>query len=628
MTENLDLRQPVEEALERGAWAEANAALAALWRRQPTPATAGYVVSRYERLRAHLPLAPCRLAVLRSFTVEPVVPLLRAAAFAGGIDLTVQVGDFNAYAQEMLNGNSGLYGFEPDVVVLAVQTRDVAPDLWERFTGLSPDQAEAAARRCADGFRDWARAFRAHSRAHLIVHNLELPAVPGPGILDGQSEAGQAALIRGINRELCRLAGDHAGVYVLDYDGLVARQGRARWHDERKWLTMRMPLAADSLVHLAGEWLRFLHPLAGRVCKVLATDLDNTLWGGVIGEEGMAGIKVGPEHPGAAHQALQRAMLDLYHRGVILAVCSKNNPADALEALQSHPGMLLRPAHFAALRVNWNDKAQSLREIAAELNVGVDAVAFLDDNPVERERVRADLPEVTVIELPEDVAGYAQALRQSPVFERLTLSAEDRERGRHYSGQRQRAEFERGAASLEDFYRSLQQEAEIAPVTRETLARVAQLTQKTNQFNLTTRRYTEQQIAELAASPGWQVYSLRVKDRFGDNGIVGVAILCRAGEVCEVDTFLLSCRVIGRTVETAFLSHLVAEARADGGRRLEGWFLPTKKNAPAEGFYAAHGFRRSEQREAGSLWSLDLEEAHIACPEWIRVTCLEKAFVA
>ena len=625
MVDNIDLRQQIEECLDQGAWPKANTLLAALWRQQPTTATAGYVVSRYERLRAHLPLVPCRLAILRSFTLEPVVPLLRAAAFVGGIDVTVQVGDFNTYAQELLDPTSQLYQFEPDVVILAVQTRDVAPDLWKGYTDLSAAETRAAQKRVVDDFRNWVQVFRSHSQAHLVIHTLEVPPLPSQGILDSQLKTGQVAAIQQINQKLRHLAGNHTGVYILDYDALVARYGRARWHDERKWLTMRMPIAADGLIHLANEWLRFIHPLTGKVCKALVTDLDNTLWGGVVGEDGMEEIKVGPEYPGAAHQSLQRVILDLYQRGIILAICSKNNPADAMEVLESHPGMLLRPQHFAALRINWSDKAQNLREIAAELNVGTDALAFLDDNPVERERVRVELPVVTVIELPDDPMGYAQALRDSPLFERLSLSAEDRKRGGYYAEQRQRVEIEHSAASLEDFYHSLQQEVEIAPVIPKTLARVAQLTQKTNQFNLTTRRYSEQQIAEMAASRDWHVYSLRVRDRFGDNGLVGVAILHFADEVCEIDSFLLSCRVIGRTVETAFLAYIVEQAQSRGIRRLTGWFLPTKKNAPAESFYATHGFEPLEQQDRGYLWSLDLQDAQIACPEWIRLIAIESA---
>jgi FkbH-like protein len=617
---NAALRQEIDHLIASESVTAASAYLAQLWQEEAGPSAAGFVVSRYEQLCPYLSLITRRLFILRSFTVEPAVALLRAAAFVNGIDVMVQVGDFNAHAQEILSPTSRLYQSAPDIVILAVQTRDVAPDLWGGYADLSPAESKAAVERVVADLQTWIQAFRAHSQAYLIVHTLEIPPLLNHGVLDSQSEAGQAAAIQQINQELHRIAGEHRGIYVLDYDALVARHGRLRWHDERKWLTMRMPIAAENLMHLANEWLRFIHPLTGKVCKVLVTDLDNTLWGGVLGEDELEGLKLGSEYPGAAYQALQRAMLDLFQRGIILAVSSKNNLPDAMEALERHRGMLLRPQHFAALRINWNDKVQNLYEIAAELNIGTDALAFIDDNPVERARVRVEAPEVTVIDLPNDPMGYAQALRDSPVFERLVLSAEDRERGQYYAEQRLRLEFERSASSLEDFYRSLQQELEIAPVTAETLTRVAQLTQKTNQFNLTTRRYTEQQIVDMMSIPDWRVYPVRVRDRFGDNGLVGVAITRDIHEVCEIDVLLLSCRVIGRTVETALLSFLAERAQSSGMKRLQGWFLPTKKNEPAKEFYPVHNFQLVTEHDGGTLWSVDLEQAEFKCPEWIRLT--------
>jgi FkbH-like protein len=445
-----------------------------------------------------------------------------------------------------------------------------------------------------------------------------MAACAGGGILDAQRADNAAEAIQRINRGLRALAGEHRGVYVLDYDALVARHGREKWGDARKWLTVRLPVASANLPHLAREWLRFLHPLAGKVAKCVAVDLDNTLWGGVIGEDGMNGIRLGAEYPGAAFQELQRALLDLKRRGILLAVCSKNNPADAMEALSGHPGMVLQPRDFAAMRINWNEKARNLREIAAELNIGLDTIAFLDDNPVERQQVREQAPEAIVIHLPQDPMGYSQAVRDCPWLERLTLSEEDRQRGEYYAAQRERVELERSVTSKEDFYRGLEQVAEIAPVNAQTLARVSQLTQKTNQFNLTTRRYTEQQIAEMAASPAWRVWSLRVKDRYADNGLVGVAIAKVDGQVCEIDSFLMSCRVIGRTLETALLAHLAADARERGAKILQGWFLATKKNAPAQEFYRDHGFEVAEQTAEGVLWKLDLQEKEIRTPEWIK----------
>jgi len=615
-----DLRTEIDKLISAGSAEQAARRLLELGRNESGLATASFIVSRFKRLRGRTPILEYRLAILRSFTIEPAVLMLRAAAFSCGIDLQVHIGDFNAYAQEILDSESSVYGFAPDAVILTARTADLAPDLWQSFTSMTPQTISEAVERVCSSFRRWLRAFRERSKAALVVHTLEQPLRPASGLLDAQSLTSQKEAIQSINRELSRIAGELRGVYLLDYDALVARHGRLHWQDDRKWLIARMPIAADHLIHLSREWLRFLVPLAGKIAKALVVDLDNTMWGGVIGEDGMTGIKLDPEYPGAAYQDLQRAMLDLSRRGVLLAICSKNNIDDAMEALEKHPGMVLRPQHFSAIRINWNEKSQGLREIAGELNIGVDSLALLDDNPFEREQVRSALPDVTVIDLPEDPMLYAAALRECPVFERLTLSEEDQQRTALYSRQRERAHSEQSFQSKEDFYRFLGQEAEIAPVSPSTLSRIAQLTQKTNQFNLTTRRYTEQQVSAMAGRSGWQVLSIRVRDRFGDHGLVGVTITRDEDEACEIDTFLLSCRVIGRTVETALLSNLAHGAVQRGRTCLCGWFLPTKRNSPSREFYSHHGFELKTQNDEGSFWTLDLKGRTIACPEWIKLT--------
>lgn len=615
-----ELRQEIDSSIASGAAPAAYLRVRELWRREPNHTAAAFIVSRCEQLRGKIPFTSYRVAILRSFTVEPVLALLRAEAFTNGIDLSLQLGDFNAYSQEILDRESSLYRFSADAVVLAVQSRDVAPDLWRDCADLEGDAIAKAVDRVVSSFRNWINQFRRYSRANLILHTLEKPAFPSSGVLDAQTAEGQCAAFEQINCALHRLATEFTGVYVLDYDALVARHGRQNWHDEKKWLTVRLPISAGHLGYLAHEWLRFLTPLCGRIAKVLVVDLDNTLWGGVIGEDGMGGIQVAPEYPGAMYQAAQRAVLDMARRGVLLAICSKNNFEDAMEVLQHHPGMLLRPSDFASMRINWKDKVTNLREIAAELNVGIDSLAFLDDNPAERERVKAELPEVMVIDLPGDAAQFADTLRSFPAFERLTLSSEDRHRNQLYAAERERSQAEQNFASKEDFYVFLEQEAEIAPALPLNLARIAQLTQKTNQFNLTTQRYTEQQIGEMSGRPDYDVVSIRVRDRYGDHGLVGVAIACDQNADCVIDTFLLSCRVIGRSVETALLSTVAVRARARGCTRLLGRFLPTKKNVPARNFYEQHGFRLVSQSEQEFVWDFDLSKSKISCPAWMKLT--------
>jgi FkbH-like protein len=614
-----DIKAAVDDALA------AEDTPAALWRLKqlffssPSLGNARFVSNRMARIRRDAELLTVRLAVARSFTVEPVLQLLEAAALLYDVRLEALVGDFNTYAQDLLDPTSGLYEFQPDVVLLAIQTRDIAPELWQDFAQQSETSVAQTVDRVLSAYRTWIGSLRSRSEAALILHNLELPAEPEMGVLDAQSSPGQMETLQHLNGKLTALAREFPGVCVLDYDGLVARSGRARFHDERKWLTARMPIATDYLWPLANEYLRFVLPLTGRVAKALVLDLDNTVWGGVLGEDGTDALQLDGEYPGAGFLALQRAVLSLHARGVILAIASKNEHNDAMAVLEHDPRMLLRPQHFAALRINWNDKAKSLREIADELNIGLDAIAFMDDSPVERNRVRQALPDVSVIDLPADPMEYAQTLRECPLFQRLSVSAEDRERGRYYTDQRQRRALHESSASLEDYLRSLETEVNVQAVQQRSIPRMAQLTQKTNQFNLTGHRYTEAQIARMIADTAICVYEVSVKDRFGDSGLVGTAITRDSGPVTELDTMLLSCRVIGRGIETAMLAHIAKQARERGARRLRGWFLPTRKNAPAQDFYCAHRFALVDRQEQGTLWELDLHDAVTNPPDWIRL---------
>jgi len=589
----------------------ATAALRVFFRAQPTLASARAVLARLEglpqeRLRR-------RVWVGRSFTIEPVFALLRAAALLEGLDLELRAGDFNTYAQEILDPDSALYAFDPHVVILAIQTRDLVPEV-ENYTGAQATQSVADA---VANLSNLLSVLRERSAASVVVFDFAQPQHLADGVLDHQAANGQRGLVESLNDGLRAHAATMAGIFVLGFDALVASVGRANFFDERKWLTARMPFAAGSLWPVAQECLRVLLPATGRIRKAVVVDLDNTLWGGVIGEDGIEGIRIGREYPGAAYLAVQRVLLDLSRRGIILAVASKNNPDDALAVFDRHPAMLVRREHFAAMEIGWNPKPESLRKIAQELNIGLDSLVFVDDNPAEREAVRRELPEVLVLELPPDPMGYAACLREVPALERVRVAAEDRDRGRQYAEQRQRAALKTSAATLEDYYRSLDMTVEFTPLTEFNLARLSQLTQKTNQFNLTTRRYDEASLAALAQGGGVRIYGCTVRDRFGDNGLVGVAIV-RTGPACwEIDTFLLSCRVIGRTVETAMLSHIAAQAREAGAGLLQGWFHPTPKNQPAVDFYQRHGFRQVEARDGAGLWEHDLTRADIAWPDWI-----------
>ena len=613
------LKKKVDELFQKENLIEAGLRLKDLWKTCPSLAVSRFVSNRFKALKGHTKLIPVRIAILRSYMLEPAVDLLKAEAFTSGFDPSIYIGEFNTYTQDILDGESGLYKFSPDVVFLSVLTRSITPVLWYDFASLKKEEIEDSVEEVITTFEDLVRQFRSHSHAHLVIHTLDMPLIPCFGLADLKVRPGQKDTIRQINTAVSEIAAGCEGVYILDTNEMIACYGRYSWEDVEKWITTRLPMTAPALANLAREWLRYLHPITGKICKVLVCDLDNTLWGGIIGEDGFDGIQLGNEYPGAAYQALQRAILDLYNRGVILAICSKNNEEDAMEVLNKHSGMLLKPNHFDVYRINWNNKVQGLQEIAAELNIGTDALAFIDDNPDERELIRMQMPEVTVIDLPKNPVDYELALRRQPVFERLIFTEEDKNKGSIYAQQRQRQELKKSMVSLEEFWQSLEMEMEIVPNSVKTLERVAQLTQKTNQFNMTTKRYNMQQIKAMNEDPGCSIHAFLVRDRFGDNGIVGVAILNHRGDECEVETFLMSCRVIGRTIETAMLDIVIKEAEKYGAKRIKGWIFPTRKNIPARDFYQKHGFLLAGENEGAMQWRLELSGNTVKCPLWIKI---------
>ena len=516
-----------------------------------------------------------------------------------------------------MDPDSALYRREPTVVLLAVEGEDWVPEAYRDFLRLSATEFDGVVSRFRDEASALLSAFRGRCNAPVVVHNFAPPSYLAAGALDAKQPQGQQELIRRLNDALADISRTITGVHLLDYAALVGRHGAANWYDARMRHFARAPIAATMQTHLAAEHLKYLRALSGLSKKCLVVDLDNTLWGGVLGEEGPLGIQLGSTYPGSAFVEFQHRLLDLHTRGVILAVASKNNPSDVDEVFQANPAMVLKKSHFAEMQVHWNSKTVSLPEIARRLNIGLEHCVFADDNPVECEEVRRSLPMVTVIELPPQPERYSEVLLQEGLFDTLGLTDEDRRRGELY---RQRAEAEALRASIgsvEDYYRDLQMELSLAPVDRVSLPRAAQLTQKTNQFNATTRRYSEADVERRTSDANWVVTSIGVRDRFGDNGIVGLVMAHCEDGVLNVDTFLLSCRVIGRGVETAMLAHLCDRARAADARALSATVIPTNKNEPVRDLFARHGFAKaSEEADGTTRWTFDLTQSEIAWPDW------------
>lgn len=566
-----------------------------------------------------------RVAILGNSTLDQLAACVKLECYSAGLRPTVYQCKYDQYAQEALDPDSALYKFRPDVVILAIHASRLFPTTHAFPFDLTREQRLAEVDAGLGTVRQLLDAISSHTSALILLHNMVAPQNPALGTLDWRDEPGQNELFGEINARLAHMAREqYASVYIVDEDAVQGRVGKQRATDVRLWHTARMGWSDMMTRTLCREYMRFIRPYRGLSRKCIVLDLDNTVWGGVIGEDGFEGIQVGPDAPGSAFVDFQQALDRLSRRGVLLAVCSKNNEEDVLPVLQRHPNMILRDTHFVARRINWRPKAQNIREIAAELNIGMDSIVFIDDNPVERAAVRAELPDVLVPELPSDPALYRSALLDLGMFDTLAVTDEDRRRTQLYEEQRARREFEAarpGSNSLQEYLQELDIVVDVDIASEATLARAAQLTGKTNQFNLTTRRYSEAELrAKIAEGIG--VYTIRVVDRFGDNGIVGVAIISTSADgdtVWEIDTFLLSCRVMGRGVESALLSFLTAEARRSGAKAVRGWYKPTVKNEPARDCYCRHGFTLVEEGADGAqLWELDVSAGVVSMPAWLR----------
>jgi FkbH-like protein len=568
-------------------------------------------------IEAALSETAVKLRVISTFTAELVRPFLIVECQALGCPVRPWFGPFGQLEQLVLDERSSLWQTNPDVLWIALRPEDVDRHLAYEAPAIGPVETRQRLGAIRERLVHLVERARANSRASILVSNFAASALDDANVFDASDPDGFVHLLAECNRELARDLAQIADAHVFDYAGAVVHSGAARWNDPKLWYMARSACSSESMIPLARRLARSLAALVRPAAKCVVIDLDNTLWGGVLGDDGPQGIKLGDDYPGSVFKDFQAALLGLRRRGFLLAVASKNDRQTVLEMLDTHPEMLLRSEHFACIVANWDAKPQNLRAIASSLNIGLDSLVFVDDNPVERAAVRAELPMVEVVELPADPLGYARALAEVAAFDRPRLLAEDRDRAKMVAGDSLRREIEQQAGSVEDFLAGLDMVAQVGPCDAGTLERIHQLIQKTNQFNLTTRRHNIDDVRRFADSPDAAVAWLRLADRYGDLGLVCVGIIERLDEeTWVVDTLLMSCRVMGRHVEEAFLAYLGELARAGGAARLRGLFSSTAKNKPVERFYEEHGFV-AVPGSAGQ-YEIELADGALAWPTAIR----------
>jgi FkbH-like protein len=551
------------------------------------------------------PLAPFKLGIASNATTHFLVPALVATAARHGVLLECIEGGFDQALQEASDPGSAINRAKPDAVLVALDYRGLP------FRAVPGDQAadETAVSDALSRVDAIRRGFEMNGGATCILQTLARPVEPTFGSLDLTTPGTIRHMIDGFNR---RLAASVRGTsaLLLDAASVAETVGLAEWHDPTLWNIGKVPFASAYLPIYAEAACRLIAALRGKSRRCLVLDLDNTLWGGVIGDDGLAGIVLGQGDPtGEAFLEVQRTALALRERGIVLAVCSKNDERTALSAFRSHPEMLLREEHISVFLANWNDKATNIRAIAEALSLGLESLVLLDDHPVERGLIRELLPEVAVPELPEDPALFGRTLLAAGYFEAVTFSGEDRNRAGDYRQNALRIALKQEAGGVDEYLRSLRAAVEFGRFDAAGRKRVVQLINKSNQFNLTTRRYSEADIAQMEDDSDRFTLQVRLSDRFGDSGMICVVICVPEREDWWIDTWLMSCRVLGRRVEDAVLREIVRNARQRRIRRLIGTYVPTERNGLVREHYSRLGFDLLEARDEGTtVWALAVEK--------------------
>jgi FkbH-like protein len=526
--------------------------------------------------------------------------------------MTLDVHDapYGQLEQQVLDPGSELYATQRDYVVFAVH--EGAIDF-----PLVAEDPEAALEAERERWTALWGTVTERSGAKVLHHLPALPADEPLGHLAARLPGSRRALLHALNAKLGATASDD--VIVVDCERLSAQTGSRTWFDPRYWHLSKQAVSLEALPLLARATAAVIAADAGLSKRCLVLDLDNTLWGGVIGEDGLEGIRLGGDAEGEAYQRFQEYLRDLASRGIVLAVASKNNEEDARLPFERHPEMRLGLEHIAAFVANWDSKPDNIERLAAQLELGLDSMVFVDDNPVEREAVRRALPDVEVIALPNDPALFVQTVADFSLLEPSRLTREDTSRTAQY---RARATVNRERASAPDlasFLRGLEMTAVIEHFDAVSLPRIAQLVAKTNQFNTTTRRHSAEALRAMTIDPQYVGYSLQLSDRLVDHGLVAVAIAVEVDDTLDIETFLMSCRVMGRTVETTLLAQLGAEAVRRSCSRLRGTCIASSRNQPALDLYARHGFTLSSQEGGVSVWEYDLGRGNLITNELIAV---------
>ena len=567
--------------------------------------TLSYFVAKAKSINNRICQNKINIAILSSFTVNGLEEAIQVKCDENNISCMTYVCGYGQYNQDIIDQSSNLYEFSPDITFMIVDTRTVLSNLfYTPYAIPANDRRRYIDKRIAD-FMNLVSCFRNRTNSKLVIANCNIPTYSPHGICEVKSEYGLREMVYDFNTRLSDAFRNDPQVFLFDFNSFVSKYGEVNVFDYRQFLLGDIKVSLGYIPYLAEELMGYVKANMGLNRKCIVLDLDNTLWGGIIGEDGFDRIELSLKPPGFAFVEFQRILLALYQRGIILAINSRNNEDEALKAIREHPYMVLREENFASMKINWSDKISNMKAIAEELNIGLESIVYFDDDLVNRELMLKAMPQVLTVNLPNDPSLYASAVMRINDFNNPAITVEDLSRGEMYKQEQRRIELKKSVLNLEDFLRQLEIKVLMKNANEFTIPRIVQLLLRTNQFNLTTRRYQEEDIRIFAQDQTKLIGCAQTKDKFGDNGITGAYIVNKnhADKEWVIDTFVLSCRVMGRGIEDAMLGYILSRAREYGVVRVKAEYIPTKKNKPCEQFLPNFGFKKE-----GEEWTYCYEK--------------------
>jgi len=523
-------------------------------------------------------LPSLNLLILRDITLDPIEHFYRYYSNLMGYHAAITWGNYNTIYQDSYNLSS-----DYDFIFIFPKLEMMTENLTYKFSRMRTEDIQLEISNIIFFFKGVFSNIRQSSNAVILWHSFEVPLYPNLGIFDTISENSQLEIINNINSLTKGLAYEFKGVYCVDTNLCQSRLGNF-FYDRRMWYSSKMPYSLDGLKEIANEDFKYIRALKGKNKKCLVLDCDNTLWGGIVGEDGIEKIQLDEKFIN-----FHREIINLYYRGIIIALVSKNNEDDVWEAFRKRNDMTLKKEHIATSQINWDDKATNIKIIAENLNIGLDSIVFADDSVFECNLVKSLIPEIETLHMNKPM-DYSIILASCGLFDTVSLSDEDKKRGQMYKEDLQRKKIKSDKTNLLEYYTSLEMNLEISKVTNLEVGRASQLTQRTNQFNFTTRRYSEEDIKHFIEDPSHDIYYVKARDNIGDLGIVGLIILRYEDESAFIDSFLMSCRALGRTIEDAFLMNVILQLERTGIKRIIGLYSETKKNIQVKDYYERYGF--------------------------------------